>query len=110
MIELRDLKVRGLAPLTLTVPAGERRVLGVKSPSARERLLDAVAGAGPWLSGGVRICGVDMAQRPLVARGQTVLWAVGVCLAQQAAITEATANQVRLEWKKEEYTPWTTPR
>lgn len=57
--------------------------------------------------------GVDRPLRdylPLVARGQTVLWAVGVCLAQQAAITEATANQVRLEWKKEEYTPWTTPR
>ena len=69
MIELAHLQVRGLAPLTLTVPAGERRVLKVKSQPARERLLDAAAGAGPWLSGGVRICGVDMAQRPLAARG-----------------------------------------
>ncbi len=57
--------------------------------------------------------GVDRPLRdylPLVARGQTVLWAVGVCLSQQAAITEATANQVRLEWEKEGYTPWTKPK
>ena len=91
MIELRDLKVRGLAPLTLTVPAGERRVLGVKSPSARERLLDAVAGAGPWLSGGVRICGVDMAQRPLVARGHLGYCPGRPCLDPAMTVRETLA-------------------
>lgn len=47
---------------------------------------------------------------PLVARGNTVLWAVGVCLAQEAAITAETAEQIRLEWKREEDTPWTRHR
>lgn len=47
---------------------------------------------------------------PLVARDDTVLWAVGVCLSQEAAITDDTADKLRLEWKREEDTPWTTHR
>lgn len=69
MIEALNLKVWGLAPLNISVPAGTRRLIAVKSASARARLLDAIAGAGPWEGGSVRICGADMAERPFVARG-----------------------------------------
>ena len=66
-------------------------MLGVKSPSARERLLDAVAVAGPWLSGGVRICGVDMAQRPLVARGHLGYCPGRPCLDPAMTVRETLA-------------------
>ena len=39
---------------------------------------------------------------PLLARGDRVLWAVGVALSQQAAIGDNTAETFRLEWEREE--------
>lgn len=39
---------------------------------------------------------------PLIARGDRILWAVGVTLSQQAAVRDNTAEKIRLEWKREE--------
>lgn len=93
MIEALNLKVRGLAPFNIAVPAGTRRLIAVTSAAARARLLNAIAGAGPWAGGGVRICGVDMAARPLVARGH-----LGYCPASPCLDPEMTVVQTLIFW------------
>ena len=44
----------------------------------------------------------------VLAKGNRILWAVGVCLSQEAAISKDTKKACRLTWMREDIIAWTT--